>query len=107
MIEKIGKQENLPQKMGIISILKMKILIFFRFFIFLHVKTFLFSTPCFRYPIFFLNFFVTESDTVGPQLFTWSKKFRNDHIKVPKFFFINQNFITYYLIRSKLSHVRK
>ena len=75
MIEKIGKQENLPQKMGIISILKMKIVIFFRFFIFLHVKTFLFSTPCFRYPIFFLNFFLTESDTVGPQLFTWSKIF--------------------------------
>ena len=31
MIEKIGKQENLPQKMGIISILKMKIVIFFAF----------------------------------------------------------------------------
>ena len=85
MIEKIGKQENLPQKMGIISILKMKIVIFFRFFIFLHVKTFLFSTPCFRYPIFFLNFFLTESDTVGPQLFTWSKIFYNYHIKAPKF----------------------
>ena len=66
MIEKIGKQENLPQKMGIISILKMKIVIFFRFFIFLHVKTFLFSTPCFRYPIFFLNFFF---DGIG---YSWS-----------------------------------
>ena len=65
MIEKIGKQENLPQKMGIISILKMKIVIFFRFFIFLHVKTFLFSTPCFRYPIFFLIFF----DGIG---YSWS-----------------------------------
>ena len=32
MIEKIGKQENLPQKMGIISILKMKIVIFFLLF---------------------------------------------------------------------------
>ena len=31
MIEKIGKQENLPQKMGIISILKMKMLFFFAF----------------------------------------------------------------------------
>ena len=115
MIEKIGKQENLPQKMGIISILKMKNVIFFRLFIFFHVKPFLLSTPIFRYPIFFPNYFLTKSDTVGPQLFTWSKIFRNYHIKAPKFvlelncplsvqtlsslyngiFFIHQNFITF------------
>ena len=31
MIEKIGKQENLPENMGIIPILKMKKVIFFDF----------------------------------------------------------------------------
>ena len=31
MIEKFGKQENLPQKMGIISILKMENVIFLAF----------------------------------------------------------------------------
>ena len=67
MVEKIGKQENLPQKMAIISILKMKNVIFFRLLTLFHVKPFLLSTPSFRYPIFFPKFFLTESDTVGPQ----------------------------------------
>ena len=75
MFEKIGKQENLPENMGIIQILKMKKLFFFRLSLFFHVKSFLLSTTGFRYHIFFPKFSLTESDTVGPQLFTWSKKF--------------------------------
>ena len=42
MIEKIGKQENLPENMGIIPILKMKKGIFFRLLLFSHVKPFLY-----------------------------------------------------------------
>ena len=75
MIEKNGKQEILPENIGIIPILKMKKFIFFRLSLFSHVKPFLLSMTSFRYHIFFPNFSLTESDTVGPQLFTWSKKF--------------------------------
>ena len=39
MIEKIGKQENLPENMGIIPILKMKKVIFFRLSLFSHAKS--------------------------------------------------------------------
>ena len=58
MIEKIGKQENLPQKMGIISILKMKIVIFFRFFILYDfIFCFIFSTNYFLIPKNIFRFF--------------------------------------------------
>ena len=57
------------------SNIKNEKVIFFRLFLF------------FPIPIFFPKFSLTESDTVGPQLFTWSKKFRNYHIKAPKLFF--------------------
>ena len=75
MIEKIEKKETLPENMGIIPILKMKKVIFFRLSLFFHVKPFLLSTISFRYHIFFPKFSLAESDTVGPQLFTWSKIF--------------------------------
>ena len=66
MIEKIGKQENLPENMGIIPILKMKKVIFLRPSLFFHFKPFLLSTTSFRYDIFFPKFSLTESDTVAP-----------------------------------------
>ena len=66
MIEKIGKQENLPENMGIIPILKMKKVIFFRLSLFSNVKSFLLSTTCFRYHIFFPEIFF---DGIG---YTWS-----------------------------------
>ena len=66
MIEKIGKQENLPENMGIIPILKMKKVIFFRLFLFFRVKPFLLSTTSFRYHIFFLEVFF---DGIG---YSWS-----------------------------------
>ena len=49
MIEKIGKQENLPEDMGIIPILKMRKVIFFRLSLFFHVEPFLLSSTSFRY----------------------------------------------------------
>ena len=64
MIEKIGKQESLPENMGIIPILKMKKVIIFP------------------------KFSLTESDTVGPQLCSpGQKNSRNYHIKAPSLFF--------------------
>ena len=74
MVEKIGKQENLPENIGIIPILKMKKFIFFRLSLFSHVKPFLLSMTSFRYHIFFPKFSLTDSGTVGPQLFTLPKK---------------------------------
>ena len=73
MIEKIGRQENLPENMRIIPILKMKKFIFF---VFLYSFTLNFfcrrqvSDTIYSFP----KFSLTESDTVGPQLLTWSKK---------------------------------
>ena len=73
MIEKIGKQENLPENMGIIPILKMK-KVFFVFLYSFTLNRFYCRRLVFDTIYFSRNFSLTESDTVGPQLFTWSKK---------------------------------
>ena len=99
MIEKNRIQENLPENMSIIPILKIKKLIFLRLSLFSHVKPFLLSTTSFRYHIFFPKFSLTESDTVGPQLFTWTKKSRRSH-QSAEIFFNKSKF--YYLLLVKI-----
>ena len=93
MIEKIGKQVNLPENMGIIPILKMKKVIFFRLSLFSHAKPFLLSTTSCRYHIFSPKFSLTESDTVGPQLFTYSKKFLKLSHQSAEIIFFNFEYI--------------
>ena len=65
--------------------LKLKLINMIRLLLFSHAKPFLLSTTSCRYHIFSPKFSLTESDTVGPQLLTWSKNSWNYHIKAPKF----------------------
>ena len=69
-----------------------RFVIFFRLSLFSHAKTFLLSTTSCRYHIFSPKFSLTESDTVGPQLFTCSKKFSKlSHQSAEIIFFLTLN----------------